>query len=467
MDERYRQMKAGVQAAVLALIVIWAAAAPYRSASGQAVTGTTAASTSSTGTGQVSTSITSLLSEDGRIIYDNEPNSITVIDHADNIRRIEEFISTVDVPPQQVLIEARVLEVKLSKEHNLGINWRALADQGGLNLGSLTGTTYTDSAGWAAQGSGIGQGLSALQIASVPGASSGYLDPFTFAVFNEHLDIVLKTLSTVLDTNVLSAPRITTVNNFLASITINKKIPYVVPTDTSTGNTDAVSTSWEVKEKDAGIVLNVTPTINADGLITMLLNPSISDQVSEIEVTSGSTTYTVPIIDSRSASTKVVVSNGQTLIIGGLIKDTVKDQHVKVPLFGDIPVLGYLFKHDWKYREKTELLIMVSATIVDARAIAAMKADYGRVAADAYWPKDRPYDDEAWRIAKDTAQEKTISDPDLHEVAVLTRQIEDLTRQQKELESDLLEYDRRMNAMEGRSRNLSGQGQSSGDDQKR
>jgi type II secretory pathway component GspD/PulD (secretin) len=137
-----------------------------------------------------------------------------------------------------------------------------------------------------------------------------------------------------------------------------------------------IAITWKINFEAVGITLKVTPTINEDGKITMTLIPEVSEKVSDYPLTvqQGNTTipYTVPVIDKRTASTKVVIGNGQTLIIGGLIKDKTSKGQVKVPLFGDLPVLGHLFKSKKDMVQKTELLIFVSPTIITPDQIARM-----------------------------------------------------------------------------------------------
>jgi type II secretory pathway component GspD/PulD (secretin) len=166
-----------------------------------------------------------------------------------------------------------------------------------------------------------------------------------------------------LDTNILSAPRITTVNNRKAEIKIIESYPWAEP-EASTDQNGNVTVTWKINYEEIGIVLKVEPTINNDGMISMVLEPEVSEKTGDLELTTSGVTYKVPIIDKRSASTKVVIGDGQTLIIGGLIKDKTTKGSTKVPLLGDIPGLGYLFKSKKDTTDKTELLIFVSPTII-------------------------------------------------------------------------------------------------------
>lgn len=303
-----------------------------------------------------------LLSNKGKLLFNNEANSIIVIDYPDNVERISEFLQKVDIMPRQVLIEARLVEVKLQKEHSLGVNWQLFAEKGGLPLGQFK--LYSASAA-----EGLRQAISYKNTYYPPAqTTTGSESPFTITIFDENINVVLQTLSNSLKTDILSAPRVATVNNREAEIKIIQNLPWAEPEVTVEGDSGSVTVTWTVNFEEVGIILKVTPIINEDGKITMVLNPEVSEKTSDytLTVTQGSTSvpYTVPIIDKRIASTKVVVGNGQTLIIGGLIKDKVKHGETKVPLLGDIPFLGYLFKSKSEITDKTELLIFVSPIII-------------------------------------------------------------------------------------------------------
>ncbi len=340
--------------------------------------------------GQVaSNNITSLLSSEGKILYGDEPNSIVVIDYPGNIDQISEYLKTVDNPPSQVLIEARVVEVKLQKEHSLGITWEAFAkgvNNGipGLDLRRSLGITASKVFGSAVNTS-ISQAIPYKTTYYPPGQTvSGAENPFTVTIFDENINVVLKALANELDTNILSAPSVTTVNNRQAEIKVIKRLPWAEPSVSTDADTGDVTVTWAINFEEVGINLNVTPTIDSENKnIIMTLVPEVSEKIADynLNVTSGGTSvpYTVPIIDKRTASTRVVIGDGQTLIIGGLIKDTSYKGETKIPFLGDLPYLGYLFKSKKDVKEKTELLIFVSPRIInqDSYSYMAKKEKYG------------------------------------------------------------------------------------------
>lgn len=315
---------------------------------------------------EVSNNIRILLSNQGKVLYGDEPNSIMVVDYPENIKRVAEYLDVLDVAPRQVLIEARVVEVKLQKEHALGINWKAMADKGYLPIGRFTTGALTT---LSLPPSPPQQNISFKPTFYPPAqTSTGQESPFSFAIFDDNISIVLQTLASTLDTNLLSAPKVTTVNNREAEIKLTQKLPWAEPEVSVEGTSGTITVTWNINFEEVGITLKVTPTITEDGNIMMVLSPEVSEKTSDytLTVTQGTTSvpYTVPIIDKRSASTKVVVGDGQTLIIGGMIKDKVAKGESKVPLLGDIPYLGYLFKSKKDIYDKTELLIFVSPKVI-------------------------------------------------------------------------------------------------------
>lgn len=330
---------------------------------------------------EASNNIKTLLSTDGKVMYGNEPNSVVVIDYPENIQRVADYLAVMDVSPQQVIIEARVVEVKLQKEHSLGINWSAFAsgkDGAGLDLHRALGITRLKLFGSTAN-SALSQSIDYKNTYYPPGQTViGSETPFTLTIFDDNINVVLKALANSLKTDILSAPSVTTVNNREAEIKVIQNLPWAEPS-VQVSDSGTVTVTWEVNFEEVGISLKATPTINDDGRISMTLAPEISEKVADynLNVTQGTTSvpYTVPIIDRRSASTKVVIGNGQTLIIGGLIKDKVIEGETKVPILGNIPLLGYFFKSVKRSKDKTELLIFVSPTIVTPEEFVKMKRE--------------------------------------------------------------------------------------------
>jgi len=380
--------------------------------------------------------IKNLLSSEGKVLYGNEQNSLVVIDYPENVERVKEYLDMIDVPSQQVMIEARVVEVKLQKEHALGVNWQLLADKKHMSLGRLdVGSSST-----------LGQFADGLK-QSIPYKNTNYPpvtgttseSPFTFGIFDENINVILQALANSLNTNVLSAPRVTTVNNREAEIKVIQSLPWAEPDVQVSGESGSVTVSWTINFEEVGIILKVTPIINDDDNITMVLNPEVSDKTSDysLTVTQGSTSvpYTVPVIDKRSASTKVVVKNGQTLIMGGLIKEKSTKGETKVPLLGDMPFLGYLFKSKKDTVDKTELLIFISPTIIAPENFARMRKNKQFNLGESF--DEGKQKQEGRLLALDVAEKAKATAQTVGQLKALTEKQGSLLKERKELEEKI------------------------------
>ena len=265
------------------------------------------------------------------------------------------------------------------------------------------------------------------------------LDTFegTITVFDENINVVLKALANSYDTNILSAPRITTVNNRPAEIKIIQKLPWAEPEVEMSDQ--GIAITWNINFEEVGIILKVTPTITDDGKIVMELEPEVSEKVDDYQLTvvQGTTEipYTVPVIDKRSADTKVVIGNGQTLIIGGLIKEKNTKGVTKVPILGDIPLLGWFFKSKKDTKDKTELLIFVSPTIVTPQVMAYMKKKeelgVGKWYFDERKKEKKRIEEISWMEKKDL----------VFKIESLEKKIKDISSQREKLEK-ILEFER-------------------------
>jgi type II secretory pathway component GspD/PulD (secretin) len=391
---------------------------------------------------QVSSDMRTLLSSEGKVLYGDEPNSIVVRDYPDNLDQIGQYLEILDVSPKQVLVEARVVEVVLKNEHSLGVNWSLLAAQGGLKIGGYKLTSDGSST--------LDQKIPFIPVYPKPGdsTSGAAIDPFTLAVSTNNIDAVLSAMAIALDTDVLSAPRVATVNNRPADISIIQRYPWAEP-QLTTSDSGATTVTWTVNWEDIGIILHVTPVINADGDISLTLHPDISELVDHktLEVQNGGTTlaYEIPVIDKRTATTKVIVGNGQTLIFGGLIKDRLLKHDYKVPFMGDLPVFGNLFKSSNTYKEKTELLILVSPTIINSEEMTHM-AKQLRYGAGGKYVLDKERQEKMLLTMENREIQRKI---DLNSKwDALTKKQQELIGQTKELEKTVLSEENNLKKLE-------------------
>lgn len=290
-----------------------------------------------------------------RITYDPETRSLIVVADEDTAANITNMVGQLDRPAPQVLINCVFLEATYTK---------------GLDLGVEGAYTHTIS----------GSGVSALNTrAGALNTASTAFDLATsgglYTLAGQNLDITLAALAKSGKTEILSRPSILARNNQQATITIGQQVPLVtgVTYDNFGNQRNAIS------YQNVGIILRVTPFITSDGMVEMIVAPEISS-VSDSTVnlaTGGATNNTgntaAPLINIRSADTVVVTPDKQTVVIGGLMQNQKVKTENKVPLLGDIPLLGQLFKHKVTSDAKTELLIFLTPTIVrDPRELAMM-----------------------------------------------------------------------------------------------
>jgi type IV pilus assembly protein PilQ len=306
------------------------------------------------------------------IVTNENTNSLIVTDTLEGIDAIERLIAEIDIRPQQVMIEAKLVEVVLSKGVDFGVQWDYLGVEH-AKVGHQTGTnmfgTATNPAATAgtlvkpldrnasatAGTGGVGRGTGV----NLP--ASNIFGAFTFGrvTNNYFLSATLTAAASEGKAKVLSDPKISTVNGKQASIKIETSIPFTT-TETTPAGGGSVTTATKQSFQKTGITLDVTPTINAEGRITLVIKPKVEQASPNTAASQTGARQT----DSRSADTTVVVQDGGTVVIGGLITDSVSDSISKVPFFGDIPLLGWLFKKKSTRRDRVELLIFVTTRII-------------------------------------------------------------------------------------------------------
>ena len=266
------------------------------------------------------------------ITSDAQTRSLIVITDDETNDNIRQVIQTLDRPKPQVLINVVFLQVTHNDDLDFGIEG-----------------SYTHVAG-----EGTGTGGTAFGLAAAQAASGGGFYNF----IGDDVNVMIRALAVAGKTEILSRPSILARNNQEATITVGQQVPFI----TNSRVTDAGQTINTVEYQDIGIILRVTPFITSDGMVEMIVSPEISalsDQTVPI-----SDTVNSPVIDKRSADTVVVTPTGKTVVIGGLISTQKIEQDRKVPLLGDIPLLGLAFKRTVKTDTKTELLIFLTPQVI-------------------------------------------------------------------------------------------------------
>ena len=189
------------------------------------------------------------------------------------------------------------------------------------------------------------------------------LTGFSASIFDQDVEVAVHALQETGKLNILSRPYILTSNNQPATITVGQEVPYATGESLTTGQSQTTT-----EYRDIGIILEVTPSINPDGLVNMTVRPEISSQTGEtVQI---SENLALPVFSTRTSETKVAIRDGQTIVIGGLMQDQTTESVSKVPLLGDIPLLGNLFRRTIQGTDKTELLIFLTPHVAhDALAL--------------------------------------------------------------------------------------------------
>jgi len=320
----------------------------------------------------------SLKSPEGTIIVHKTSNTVLVKDYPAQIRKIAQYLELVTGSVQrQVLIEAQIIEVYLQDSFQAGIDWgyiQSLPQMSNLSWGLASNGTspWVGYNGSSNTNQGGGSGTSG-QTQPIPG--DWKVKPFG-GIFRlggtdqiVALNDIIEALSTQGDVNIISSPKISTLNNQPAIIKVAREDPYFQTTrQTVNGESD---TTTEVNFISIGVILAVTPQIGSDGTITLTIHPSVTDKVGEAKSVQGDV---VPIVDVRETDTVVRVNDRQTILFAGLMQNKVTEDVIAVPLLSEIPWLGYLFKHTSREVRKTELVIMLTPKVVTSenmREIAA------------------------------------------------------------------------------------------------
>ncbi|RZB36050.1 MAG: MSHA biogenesis protein MshL [Desulfobacteraceae bacterium Eth-SRB2] len=305
-----------------------------------------------------------LLSEKGSATINRMAGIIVVTDMPKHLQMVAQFIDRVNQAlHRQVLIEAKIVEVTLSKGHSYGINWEIVSQSFGDS--DLQFTKFFRPLPRNNE-TGLLEPLRAFTFGSVGGSlTSGFFD----TTGNTRGQVVLDALATQGDVNVLSSPRLNVINNQTALISVGRVIPYLDLTITTTedevnGDTVLRTSSQPIIARTLeGVTLGITAQISDDGVTTLHIVPIITEQTGSRELIVENESFEVPVFSVRESDTMVRVADQQTIVIGGLIQETTNDTISKIPLLGDIPFLKMFFSHQSRQTAKTELVILLTTTI--------------------------------------------------------------------------------------------------------
>ena len=278
-----------------------------------------------------------------KIIADRDNNALLIMANGAEYEKIEEAIKRLDVVPRQVLIEVTIAEVTLNGALSYGLEWFFSGSNG------LTGSLFNSDRNTRA-------------LPSTPDGAVTPQLPFS-AVWRGaggNIRAVLSALASTTQVNVLSSPHIMVTDNQVAKINVGSSIP-VQGQSTLTGATAATAITTSVIYVDTGVVLSVRPHINSGGLVTM----EISQEVSDVQVGVTTTGLNSPTINKRSAQTTVAVQSGDTMVLGGLIKDDKNNGSSGLPILSDLPVVGALFGTKTQNNARREMIITITPRVVN------------------------------------------------------------------------------------------------------
>jgi general secretion pathway protein D len=270
-----------------------------------------------------------------RIIADDSTNSLVISALPADYRKIRDAVERLDTLPLQVMIEATIAEVTLTDQLRYGVEWF-------FRSGDFEAT-----------------------FSQRPDASDvvGTFPGFSALFSNADVRVVLSALEQVSDVNVISTPQLLVLDNQTARLQVGDQVPITVQSATPiTGDVDTIVNSIELR--DTGVILTVTPRVNAGGLVILEIQQEVSNVVGSETVTQSE--LTTPTISQRLVSSTVAVQHGQTVALGGLIKDDRTRSRSGVPILSRIPIIGVLFSTRNRSNVRTELLVLLTPRVIDS-----------------------------------------------------------------------------------------------------
>lgn len=299
------------------------------------------------------------LSSSTRILSDKRTNSLLLMGTKGDVAALEEVIDKLDIMLAQVLIEAVILEVNLTKSLEYGVDWlqRSMTAYNEETRGPSGGITVRQpvmsyGGGWGGSG---GSFLDASQITRDTELAEGALTYYA-TFYDLNIDSVIRMVGGSSDAKILSTPVILTTDNTEAKITVGEERPVVTSTSTSTAGQQTSSYEY----RNIGINLTVTPRINPARFVVMEITQT-ADNVGGFEVIDGNN---VPIVTKRELQASVAVQNRSTIVLGGLVSNDKRNTRSKIPLLGDLPFLGVFFRADTRNNNRTELLVLLTPYVM-------------------------------------------------------------------------------------------------------
>lgn len=332
------------------------------------------------GVGAMTNAVQSVLTDRrSRVIADSRTSQLLVVATDSEQQSVDTLVAQLDKPTKQVLIETKLIEISSSPTAKRGVDWSSTLSAQNVTFGngSVSGNTTTTSPGTPVTSSQTFGGRTVTttttansqntilnQVLGGGGWSASTLSglvPATGFLNADGVDAVISFINASYDAQVYSTPRVVTLDNQPAHIEVIRTYPIVTVSGSSVNNSASASVTYS----NVGTILDVTPRISANENIWLQVIPEVSDHFADQAVSvGGGGSFTVPIFDRRRIQSQVMIPNGNTLVMGGLVQDSPNASYSKVPFLGDIPGLGWAFHSESKSMSKDNLVIFITPTIV-------------------------------------------------------------------------------------------------------
>jgi type II secretory pathway component GspD/PulD (secretin) len=334
-----------------------------------------------------------------KVVPDVRTSQLVVLATEKELVDVDELVARLDTQTRQVLIESRLLETSINPSTVKGIDWAGTLAAQHVTFGNNLQLKPVPQ-------DSVQPPLSDLfsRLIMSPSAGSFFAPPMTF-LNADGVSALLSFLNTYAETKVISAPRTVTLDNELATIEVGTMYPIV----NVTPGTVQVSGGSQISYSNLTVRLDVTPRISANNYINLKVSPRILRLGDLVRSTVANQVNLINSFQKRELVTSVLIPSGNTLVMGGLIEDNVHNENSKVPILGDIPGLGLLFRHDFKNRTKSNLIVFLTPTIIQDEDFQPTKTDFLKTPVPVHdsiepdwgsWDSGKPHD---WSKPKPSA----------------------------------------------------------------
>ena len=340
----------------------------------------------------VANATATLVDKRSKVLPDVRTSQLVIVATEKELVAVDDLVQRLDTQTKQVLIEARLLETSVNPKTTKGVDWTGTLKAQNVSFGNgiTTGNTTTTSPGTPATTTTTLPGGAGVSSTTTPSydtktilssllGGGGFsadtargLNPGTFFLNADGVKAVLSFLNTYAETKVISSPRTVTLDNETSVIEVGTLFPIV---NVTAGTSQAAGGS-QVAYSNLTVRLTVTPRISANNYVKLSVSPRVVRLGDTVTSIVGGVANSVNAFNTREINTSVMIPSGNTLVMGGLIEDNVHQENTKVPLLGDIPGLGLLFRNDSKSRQKSNMIVFLTPTIVEDEDFQPTKSNF-------------------------------------------------------------------------------------------